>query len=258
MEEKIKKLIDNLKSKLDTEIVAIIYNPLKEEGIKDQDCKFLYTLLEKNEYVYPLFLLSGNGGDFIPGLLFPGIIKKHVDNYKVYIPGICGSALCYTIFQANELLVEKKTRITQIDPTFNHNGETLRAIRHLRSPDDTKKDFARKSFDLFQKQIKELSAPPSIFDFKKSELTDFELMDLIVQHFMNKEFHESPITVKEMKGMSMKIKEIGESDIEKLSKDFVETCQDFTIKEDVRVIFVSSIPFELEKEGKGSFICPLK
>ena len=115
-EEEINKLINELKNKLnEEEIIAIIYNPYREEGMKQTDCSFLKALFDKNQYTSPTFILSGPGGDFLPGIYFPHIILGSVKKYDVYIPRICGSALCYTLFKARKLWTGKNTEITQIE-----------------------------------------------------------------------------------------------------------------------------------------------
>jgi hypothetical protein len=100
------------------EIVAIIYNPKKEEGMQERDCDFLNALFDKTKYTYPLILLSGHGGDFSTGLFFPTLINKRVEKYRVFIPRVCGSALCYTLLKSRELFIGENTYIGQNRSSF--------------------------------------------------------------------------------------------------------------------------------------------
>jgi len=259
LEKKIKSLVQELKDKLGVrEVIAVVYNPKSSEGMKHQDCNFLKILFEKTNYVYPVFLLSGHGGDFSPGILFPYLIKESVNNYKVYIPRVCGSALCYTIFKANELLIGEKSEITQIDPKFEYEGEELRAIKHIRSTNDNLKKIAREVFDVAQDYVKKMCYPPSVFKFKIMDPNEFQHMNFIATYFMNKDNHETAITFKELEEMEVNIRKITDFDTEKIADELVFSCQDFTIQNDVRVIFVSSIPFYLKEDDEACFICPLK
>ena len=239
------------------ELIAIVYNPTKDDGLKDDDCKFLKFLLTKCNFNSPCFVLSGHGGDFKAGIYFPHIIKFHVRNYKVYIPKTCGSALCYTILQAEELLIGKNTKITQIDPTFEHNGEYVRAIKYIRSSDEELRVKAREIFDLAQEKIIELCKPPSIFEFKTLDPDEFQTKELITANFMNKEEHEKAITQKELEELEINYKKIDDEDVLNLAHEFIEACQDFTIDNEVRVIFVSSKQIVLADGGIGRFLCPL-
>lgn len=257
-ESKIKDLVCELKDLAGRgEIIAIIYNPFYDEGMKEEDCDFLAKLFDNQKYTYPLFVLSGKGGDFSTGIHLPHLINKEVKNYRVYIPRICGSALCYTIFKAKELLVGENTKITQIDPLFEYNGNPFRAIKEIRSTDDILKAKARVVFDVAQKYILKLSSPPSVFKFDWIKHNDFAHLDSIAVCFMNKEDHDKPITVKELEEMEVNLNKIGGSEIDLIANEFIMACQDFTIENNVRVIFVSSVPIEMEGEGEGTFICPL-
>lgn len=258
MEEKIRELVCGLKSKLGgKEVIAVVYNPKKSDGMKEQDCDFLKVLFEKVDLKYPLFLLSGHGGDFVPGVILPYLIKKFVGKYSVYIPRICGSALCYVIFKADELLVGDNTEITQIDPKFEYGGEELRAIKHIHSINDDLKRVAREVFDTAQKYVKQLCQPPSVFKFETMEPNEFQHIDSIAAYFMNKRDHETSITFKELQELETNFRKVDDFDTEKIANNLILVCQDFTIQNDVRVIFVSSEPFLLEGDSEGSFICPL-
>jgi hypothetical protein len=253
IKEKIKKLSDNLGK----QIIAVVYNPCMKEGMKESDCFFLKFLLKKARYTAPLFILSGRGGDYVPGVLFPYLILDKVKNYKTYVPLTCGSALCYTLIKSSKLYLGKNAKITQIDPTFEYRGESLRAINHLRSMDPLLRRNARDTFNNAKENVAKLSEPPSIFKFEVMNPKEFQHQDDIATYFMNKDEHETPLTKKELGELEVNFQELSE-EIDNLSEEFIQVCQDFTIKKEVRVIFVSSIPLKMEKEKDGRFICPLK
>jgi len=260
IESEIKDLLLELQSRIGPEIVAIIYNPLREEGMKRQDSRFLKFLFENNRYNKPMLILSGHGGDFIPGIEFPYIIKSHVKRYGVFVPSTCGSALCYTILKSEELIVGRNTDITQIDPQFPwEDGNVYRAIKVIKDDTITDADLKKTARDILhmaEHHLKELCSQPCIFKYKNFAPQEFQHIDYLTAVFMNKEDHEKKITSKELLALEANLVPINES-IDQLANDFLKKCQDFTIKKNVRVTFVSTIPIRLEGESEGSFICPL-
>ncbi len=258
VEDEIKKLICGLKDVMRKgEIIAIIYNPEKKEGMQERDCDFLNALLDKVKYTYPLILLSGHGGDFSTGLFFPTLINKKVEKYRVFIPRVCGSALCYTILKSRELFIGENTYISQIDPLFEYNGKMVRAIEHIHSVNDDLKGKSREVFDVAQKYVKELSKKPSIFKYRDMSEDEFQHVELIVTNFMNKEDHIREVTPKDLEELEVNLTKVHGSDADKISNNLVTLCQDYTIEQNARVIFVSSIPIILEGKEKGSFIARL-
>ncbi len=261
-EDEIKDLIFKLRSKInEKEIIAVVYNPNKEEGMNLSDCSFLKMLFDKNRYTSPIFILSGHGGDFKPGIYFPHIIIDAIKTYTIYVPSVCGSALCYTILKSKELWLNKNSKILQIDPKFEYEGEMRRAIKVMKDNQITDielKDKAKKIFLVAEEQIKNLCVPPSVFKYESFNYGDFGLLDSLAAKFMNKEDHETPVTIKELKELEANIKEIKDEETNDLSLNLIAKCQDYTIDQNVRVIFISSIPLNLGNAGTGHFICPLK
>ena len=258
MEDKIKSLVCELRNIMQKgEIIAIIYNPEKEEGMHERDCDFLNALFDKVKYTYPLILLSGHGGDFSTGLFFPTLINKKVEKYRVFIPRVCGSALCYTILKSRELFIGENTYISQIDPIFQYKGSWVRAIEHIHSIDDNLKQNSREVFDVAQKYVKKLSESPSIFKYRDMSEHEFQHVELIVTNFMNKGDHAKEILPKEMEELEINFTRVNNEE-DKIANDLITLCQDYTLEQDARVIFVSSIPINIEgEEEHGTFIARL-
>ncbi|GEM_PF-7054487 len=255
-EDLIKDKLTELGTKLGRpDIILIVYNPYKEEGIQKKDADYLMYLFENVTFSAPLIVLSGHGGDWKTGVLFPYIIKKKVNSYKVCVPYTCSSALCYTLFKAEELWTGEKTKLTQIDPIFEHEGEWRRAIKNIRSIDPSLKEKARKTFDLAQKHVNELSKPPSVFRYKNMYPDEFQHREIIIESFMNKDDHMEELIQKDLVDLEVKMKEM-EEDADKIAKEVVELCQDFTIEKDVRVVFASSKEIPAEGE-EGYYLAPL-
>lgn len=260
LEEDIERLIAKFKSDFGKdEVIAVIYNPKNEEGIQEQDVQFLMHLLKNTTFCYPLILLYGRGGDVNPAFVMPSLLLDNVKSkkYKVYVPLSCCSALCYPVFKADELIITPKTKLTQIDPTFEYNGKIERAIKHLHSTDITLRDKAREIFDDTQNKIISLIKPPSVFKFQLNAYKEFGHVELIVSYFMNKEEHEKEVTPKELRELELNLTEDNDPTRLKLAEDLIYTCLQFMEIKNVRVIFVSSIPFDVEGSGKGTYICPL-
>lgn len=261
MEAGIKQSLGDLKEEIgNQEIIAIVYNPYKD-GIDNPDRLFLKDLFDKNNYKNPLIILSGPGGKFSPGVYFPYIIKDSVKKYSVYIPRICGSALCYTLLKANKLYVGENTTITQIDPLFEYNGETRRAIKVHKDKtikDALLKEKARQILNLSTEEIRKLIDKPSLIRDEKIDYFEFKQFDELASLFMNKGTHFDKINISELINLGANIEEYNGLKIDTLANRFIELCQDFAIQKDVRVIFVSSKPIAVEDEQEGFFICPLQ
>lgn len=258
MEEEIKKTICELRDFMGKgEIIAIVYNPTNESGMQIKDCSFLNALFDKNKYTYPLILLSGMGGDFSTGTLFPSLINRKVKNYRVFVPRVCGSALCYTILKSKQLFIGENTHISQIDPTFEHDGEWVRAVKLLHSPNDELRKKSRVIFDLAQDYIKKLSKRPSVFKYKYMREDEFQHVELIAACFMGKEAHCDGLNEKDLVDLEVNFEKVHETEADKLGNELVALCQDYAIKSDVRVLFASSVPISLGGVGEGTFIAPL-
>jgi len=252
--QKIKKLFNG------KDIIAIIYNPFDNEGMKYTDCKFLRALFDNNIYTTPIFILNGRGEEFKTGISFPYVIKNCVKNYEVYVPSTCGSALCYTLFKANKLYVTQSTSITQIDPTIEYQEENLRAIKLMKSKDYNPKikRYATEVFSLAESWIKKLCKYPSLFRQEEDRyIFEFYQLDDLATLFMNKEHHENPISTNELKGLGANIEEIKNNVLGRLSINLIKKCQDLTITQDVRVVFVTTNPLIITGGEQGHFICPL-
>jgi len=263
MGEKIQKYIEKIKKDLDCkEILAIIYNPYKEAGIQRADVKFLYYILEQVKFNYPIILLFGHGGNFEPGILLPICLKKFLKKYRVFVPKICGSALCYTIFKANKLIVTNNTQITQMDPKMPYKDEELRAIKHLTSKNKELKIYAKKVFNIAKDNIMKLLKPPSVVKYEIYEYNELEQMKNIVQLFMQGPKHESIITYKHLKEAEIKVELKESEELKKYTNKLINKSLKIMEQGETRVMFISSkqfvIPDEKGTKSEGTYLCPLK
>lgn len=112
-------------------------------------------------------------------------------------------------------------------------------------------------FDVAQKYVKELSKIPSIFKYRDMSEQEFQHIELIVTSFMNKSDHAKEITAKELEELEVNLTKVNGSEKDKIANNLVTLCQDYTIEQNARVIFVSSIPIILEGEEQGTFIARL-
>ncbi len=185
------------------------------------------------------------------------LLEKILNGYSIFIPSLCCSALCYLLFKAKKLILIPTSQLTQMDPKFEYNGETLRVIQHLHSEDTELKIKAKTYFQLVQDQITLLINPPSIFQYKNLDYNEYCHRESIISHWMNKDEHAAPITRKELNELEINYIENNDFELHKQSIEFIRLCNNFMNQHTLRGIFVSSIELSLENE-KGHFICPLK
>lgn len=266
MSEEIRKHLNELLRLLDwKEMLCIVYNP-KKEGIEDADARFLHYFLNEVKFQYPVVLLYGKGGNFIPGLLMPNILEKYTTNYKTYVPRTCSSALCYTLFRSIELITGMRTQITQMDPKFPYHGEELRAINHLDSENEELKDMARQAFQTSRDQIMSLLRPPSLMRYTALQYNEHDQTNTIVNLFMRGPVHESIITHKHLEEAEANVKKNDSVELQEAADNLIAACIEIMEEYDTRVIFVSSKLFKMPNEKgtdtpkaeEATYICPLK
>jgi len=204
--------------------------------------------------------LNGKGGAINAGIYFPNIILGAVNSYQVYVPSVCSSALCYTLLKSSKLWVGENTIITQIDPTFEYFGQTLRAIKVMKDKsvkDPRLMELARTIFHFAENEVRKLIDKPSLFRDKNMEYFEFMHLDDLVTLFMNKEGHYDPIGINELKKLDANIESLKNTLADNIANRLIQKCQDFLINNGARAIFVSSVPMKISDTDKGSFNCPL-
>ena len=143
-------LIKELEEYYKKNVVAIVYNPYIEYGIKDGDDLFFEFFMErffkKKAIKHSVIILSGFGGDLKASVLCSSILKENLDYYCCFVPSVICSSLCYFVLQSNKLIMGKNSILTQIDPLIEYEEQNLIVIKNLRYPDNNlrKKDLKSK------------------------------------------------------------------------------------------------------------------
>jgi len=218
-------------------VFCIVYNPKMEEGIKEGDEICLGCAIEqelkKGALNKCMILLSGSGGDFKTALLMSYLIRKKFDYYSCLVPSVAGSSLCYIILHSNKLLMGKNSLLTQIDPKFDVEGESYRAIKQLDNPNP---NIRNKSHDIFHYVFGELnnllSHKYSLLKSRKVEIGD---ISPIIYLFMGKEYHEDGVRLEEIKKLNVNINLV-EEDVIEVSKKLVNMCWEKLLEDNKRLI----------------------
>ena len=142
------KIVKKLESDFKKRLFAIIFNPEYSEGIKEEDNEyfqhFIDNVIIKEDIKDCVILLSGFGGNLKEAILCSQMLRESIKKYSCFIPSVACSAISYFILQGDRLLIGEESKITQIDPIFEYDGEDLRAIKHLNDPDPKIKKIAAK------------------------------------------------------------------------------------------------------------------
>lgn len=241
MIQKREELVKKLENLFGKKVIALIYNPENEEGIRKGDERYIRGFLEKENLSKNIdnciVLLNGSGGDFETALLISYILRNNFPYFSCFIPTVAGSALCYIIIHGNKLLVGKDSLLTQIDPIFEYEGESYRAIKRL---DDPNEEIHNKAHDIFNYVIghleRLLSHKHSILKSREVKLGD---MSPIIYLFMGKDYHESGVRLSEVQKLNINI-QIVEEDKINVGKELVNECHSELIKENSRFVFQTS------------------
>ena len=235
------ELVVKLERLFDKRVISLVYNPEIEEGIKKGDEYYIRCLLEKENILKNvnscIFLLNGSGGNFETALLISHILRKNFSYYSCFIPTVAGSALCYIILHGNKLLFGEQSLLTQIDPIFEYEGESYRAIKHL---DDENSDIRNKAHDIFNyvysHLVKILHHKDSLLKSKDVKLGD---ISPIIYLFMGKEFHESGVRLSEVQKLNINTQLIDEEKIN-IGKELIKECHSELVKEGCRFVLLTN------------------
>ncbi|MEK6844363.1 MAG: hypothetical protein AABX83_02955 [Nanoarchaeota archaeon] len=254
------QLILELEYHFNKKVFAIIYNPAYEEGIKEGDHRYFYDFIhniikDNNLPLDSIWIISGMGGNLKSAIACSDILRKSLKRYETFIPSIVGSALCYFVLQSDKLLIGERSIITQMDPMFEYEGEELRAIKRLNDPDPSRSTLAKSLYNPVFENLKELiKNQPHVFEDEVSKISKNKTNYLIklVDFWLGKDFHESGLTMKEMKEMKIKLKIINEEIIEK-ARLLVKECINELMEEDQRFVIQTG---NIEGEYLGGYFYP--
>lgn len=225
------EMIIQLEEYFGKRVFAIVYNPIREEGIKTNDetyiAYFIEKVIKKENIRDCVIILNGFGGDFRTSLLCSSLLRKNLNYYSCLIPSVVGSSLCYFVLQSNKLILGKNSKITQIDPLIEHEGEQLRAIKNLTHPDGEIRKKAHRvlsyNIEILKKILKKEGILNSSCFSNENEINIYELKR-IIDVFMGKEFHESGLKFEELKKLKINLK-MEDEEIIKISKEIVHLCR---------------------------------
>lgn len=237
------RLVQELEKDLGKRVFAIIYNPSYHEGIKEGDQKYIYDFLEnvigegqiEEECI---FIFSGFGGNLKTAILCSEMIRKKLKKYSIFIPTVACSSICYFVLQADQLLIGKKSILTQIDPMFDYEGDSLRAIKNLNHSDPRISYLSKKFFNPVFENIKRvIQNPPHVFESEvsKRSLKKTDYLIKLIDSWMGKDYHESEISFRELKRLKVHFKVLDESIIEK-AKVLIKECMRELDGEDQRFV----------------------
>ncbi|MCX6741586.1 MAG: hypothetical protein NTX24_00195 [Candidatus Pacearchaeota archaeon] len=236
------ELISELEGLFKKRVFALIFNPGDDEGIKEGDEKYIFHFLKgMNKNHLPLdsvWIISGRGGNLKTAILCSELLRKNLKRYDTFVPTVVGSALCYFILQSDKLLIGEKSRITQMDPMFDYDGEDLRAIKHLASDDPRKSTIAKAIYNpVFENVKKLIIEPPNVFEEKiqKTSKNKTNYLVKVVDLWMGKELHESGLTKTDLEKLGVKFKILDPNIIEK-AKILINDCLRELEKENQRFV----------------------
>lgn len=240
------KTILELEKIFNKPVFALIFHPGDEDGIKEGDEKYIYDFLKdpdkSNTPLDCVWILSGRGGNLKTAIICSELLRENLRRYDTFVPTVAGSALCYFILQSNRLFIGNKSKITQMDPMFEYDGEDLRAIKQLSSEDIRKKTLAHNLYNpVFDNLKRIISTPPNVFtpEIQKANKTKTNSQIKLVDAWMGKELHESGLTISDLKRLGINYKVLPDEVIEK-TKSLIKECLNELESENQRFVIQTS------------------
>ncbi len=252
-------LIVDLENCFGKRVFAIIFNPEFEEGIKKGDEKYFYDFIQRmivKENIYDcIILLSGFGGNLSTSIFCASLLRKYLKRYEVFVPFVAGSSLCYFILKADKVYLGNKTKITQIDPMFEHNDQILRAGDHMSHPDPEIRNLSHLYFNSVYENLKKIIIErPNVFskDVSKRILFKQDHLFKLVRFWMKKEFHESSITLREMNKLKINCASV-KKDVCDIASSLIKLCLKELKEERLRFAIQT---YKVEEGYLGGFFYP--
>jgi hypothetical protein len=259
--EQARDLLTKIQEATGVHVFSIVYNPYKE-GIKTplstnekDDAWYINAALEHSKITDANVILHGPGGDFKIGMKMAYTLRKYLKNYKTIVPSICCSALCFCALKSDQLEINDKSKITQIDPLFEEDGQLLRAVEVQFCEEETRRHKAKKILSACKEQIMQLiKEKPSLYNHRKVEWEEVYDVDQISDRFMWKPDHLEGVSFEEMGSLNLKVKKNEDPELINLMKKYVELCQEILIYEDRRVIIGCSKRYAYVSGPEGNFL----
>lgn len=182
-----------------TEFLALIFN---KDEIEKTDIKHIDQALKDIRSKNAIVLIDGNGGDTNSGQLLSLILRtKFTNGYSTIVPNKAYSALVFSIFFSNAMLMCDSSYLGPIDPLFRYKGRIYKAAISTHSPDQ---EISRRSKKYLEETLKFVWY---IFSYPLSLVLDIDNFDVDrMEMFINKfikEPHDKPIFKKDMEAMGL-------------------------------------------------------
>lgn len=211
-DQALKNSLEFLESYFKKKVIAIVYNPDLDQGIRPKDeilFEFFKERVVKQENLRDcIVILNGFGGDLKTALLCSCILRNSFKYYCCFVPSVIGSSLCYFALQANKLIIGKNSILTQIDPLIEHKGEQLRAIENLTNIDAEKRKKSSRVIGFNTNVLKKILKKGKILSkecfSKRDELNLWEL-GRIIDLFMGKETHWSGLSITDLTDLKINL-----------------------------------------------------
>lgn len=252
------ELVKELEQLFNKKVFAIIFNPLRKEGIVEDDefyfRDFVKRIIIKNKIDDCIILINGFGGNLRTAIACSEILRRNIDYYECFVPSAVSSSMSYFILQSDKLLIGEKSLITQIDPIFEEGGIDLRAIENLGNKNleirRKAKDFLNSAVENLKRVIK---TPPNVFEKEvvKASQKSYKSLKKLIDFWMGKDLHESGLDLEEIKTLKIKHKILSENFIEK-ANELVSECRMELAEENARFVIQTSI-LDGEKYFGGFF-----
>lgn len=248
-------------------VFALIYNPLIEEGISEDDefyfRDFIIRMIKRQNLKNCIILLNGFGGNLRTAIACSQLLRDNLEYYECFVPSSVSSSISYFILQSDRLLIGEKSIITQIDPIFEDDNGERRAIENLANED---KEISRLSRSFFSPVIENLKrvikTPPNVFETEvvKQSQKSVKSLKKVIDFWMGKKFHESRLDLQKISTLKIKHKIVPPEIIQK-AIELIKDCREELIDENARFVIQTSYIHEekylggffYDKKDKSSF-----
>lgn len=182
-----------------TEFLALIFN---KNEIEKTDIKHIDQALKDIKSKNAVVLIDGNGGDTNSGQLLSLILRtKFTNGYSTIIPNKAYSALVFSVFFSNAMLMCDSSYLGPIDPLFKYQGRVYKAAISTHSSDP---EVSRRSKKYLESTLRFVWY---IFSYPLSLIMDInnfdvDRMEMFINKFI-KEPHDKPIFKKDMEAMGL-------------------------------------------------------
>lgn len=181
------------------EFLALIFN---KDEIEKTDIRGIDEALKSIKSKNAIVLIDGNGGDTNSGQLLSLILRTKFSNgYSTIVPNKAYSALVFSVFFSNAMLMSDSSYLGPIDPLFKYKGRVYKAAISTHSTDS---EISRRSKKYLESTLKfvwyTFSYPLSLV----LDIDNFNVdrMEMFIKKFIQ-EPHDKPIFKKDMETMGL-------------------------------------------------------